>query len=293
MTCSLCGGSLDHRATVPLDSAAIHRCRNCGSGILWPRPDQAVLSARHDDAGYFNHPYFDSRRDASHGALFEERVSRLREVLGSRDAPKVLVDLGCDTGAFMAYLTASTRVTAIGVDVSQAAVAAGRAEGRDIRLGTLESQNFADQSVDVLTAFDVVEHVADPVTLMREIARILKPGGTFLAEVPHFNGLVYRAGRALGRWDVLSGSLSPLCDRLWPSFHVQYPTVTGIRRLVSAAGLVDIACTGRDLSTDELAVQSPALRAAVLSAFRVSGWVGAPNILVVSARAAYGLARWR
>jgi SAM-dependent methyltransferase len=286
MTCALCGGGLRRRATVLLGSAAIHQCRKCGSGILWPRSGQIALSARHDDADYFNHPYFESRRNASQSGLFQERLSRLRDVLGSGAAQKVVVDIGCDTGAFMGYLTSSTGATTIGVDVSRAAVAAGRAEGRDIRLGTLESQHFAERSIDVLTAFDVVEHVEDPAALTQEIARILKPGGMFLAEVPHFDGFVYRVGRALGQSRASGAWVTALRDRLWPAFHVQYPTAAGMRALLSRAGLVDVACAGRDMSSSELAVDNRALRAAMLSAFLVSTWIGAPNILVVSGRAA-------
>jgi SAM-dependent methyltransferase len=285
MTCPICDGALRDRATVELSGCAIYQCRSCGSGILWPRPDQTALSATHDDAEYFNHPYFESRRDAeADNPTYDERLSRLTPLLANAAAARVL-DLGCDTGTFMAYLSSRVGAQTVGVDVSRAAVTEGQAQGRDVRLGTLEAQRFPNGSFDALTAFDVVEHVADPRGLLVEAARILKPGAPFVAEVPHFNGLIYRMGRMLGSLGLLGGPLTAIRDRLFPVFHVQYPTVAALRRLLHDAGFSDIVMSGREFRARELALDSAILRPFVLTVFAISGWLGLPTVLVVSARA--------
>lgn len=284
MTCPLCGGTLHERASVTLASAALHACRGCGSGILWPRPDQSSLSATHDDDSYFNHPYFDSRRDATaDNPTYDERLERLAPLLTDARAARVL-DLGCDTGTFMAYLSSRLGSSTVGVDVSRAAVAEGRSLGRDVRLGTLEAQQFPDRSFDALTAFDVVEHVADPRSLLREAARILKPGAPIVAEVPHFDGLIYRLGRMLGSIGVLSASPA-VRDRLFPIFHVQYPTRRALTQLLTDAGFTDVAVGGREFRPRELALDSALLRPLVLLVFGVARWLGMPTVLVVSGRA--------
>jgi SAM-dependent methyltransferase len=280
----MCGGGLRDRATVNLIDCAIHQCRECGSGILWPRPDQSALSATHDDADYFNHPYFESRRDAaSDNPTYDERLDRLQPLLMNPAGARVL-DLGCDTGTFMAYLSSRLGSQAVGVDVSRAAVTEGKSKGRDVRLGTLEAQQFPDASFDALTAFDVVEHVADPRGLLREAARILKPGAPFIAEVPHFNGLIYRMGRLLGSLGLLGGPLAAIRDRLFPVFHVQYPTERALRGLLSDAGFGDIVLSGREFRPRELALDSAILRPIVLMVFEISRWLGLPTVLVVSGR---------
>jgi SAM-dependent methyltransferase len=285
MTCPICDGVLRDGATVELTGCAIHQCRSCGSGILWPRPDQTALSATHDDAGYFNHPYFESRRDAeADNPTYDERLSRLTPLLAKAATARVL-DLGCDTGTFMAYLSSRVGAETVGVDVSRAAVTEAQAKGRDVRLGTLEAQRFPDGSFDALTAFDVVEHVADPRGLLREAARILKPGAPLVAEVPHFNGLIYRMGRLLGSLGLLGGPLTAVRDRLFPVFHVQYPTVPALRRLIGDAGFSDIVVSGREFRARELALDGAILRPFVLTVFAISGWLGLPTVLVVSARA--------
>jgi SAM-dependent methyltransferase len=285
MTCPICAGALQSRPTVPLAGCAIHRCRSCGSGILAPRPDQSALSATHDDEEYFNHPYFESRRDAeAPNPTYDERLARLRPLLPDPGAARVL-DLGCDTGTFMRYLTSRLGSETVGVDVSQAAVRAARAQGRDVRLGTLEAQQFPVSSFDALTAFDVVEHVADPKGLVREVARVLKPGAPFLAEVPHFDGLIYRVGRMLGAMRLLGGPLAAVRDRLFPIFHVQYPTERALTRLLADAGFTDIVVGGREFRPRELALDGALLRPIVLVVFGIARAIGMPTVLVVSGRA--------
>lgn len=289
MTCPICGGALRQRPSVNLTGSAIHSCRSCGSGILWPRPDQSALSATHDDAGYFNHPYFESRRDAdAANPTYDERLERLIPLLKNPAEAQVL-DLGCDIGTFMSYLTKRTGARTVGVDVSRVAVSEGQAKGRDIRLGTLEAQGFAERSFDALTAFDVVEHVADPRGLLHEAARILKPGAPIVAEVPHFDGLIYRLGRVLGSLGLFGGPLAPIRDRLFPEFHVQYPTDRALRRLLIESGFAEVKVSGREFRPRELALEGSWLRPLVLMVFAVARWVGMPTVLVVTghARAAH------
>jgi SAM-dependent methyltransferase len=286
MTCPICKGSLARRATVKLPAGAIHRCRSCGAGVLWPRPDQTALSATHDDDSYFNHPYFEARRDSDkENRTFDQRVARLRLLMKNGRIRARVLDLGCDTGAFMSYLEARTGAEAIGVDVSRAAIAEGKSRGRDVRLGTLEAQRFPAASFDALTAFDVVEHVADPRALAQEVGRILKPGAPFVAEVPHYDGLVYRLGRVLGSIGLLGGPLAAIRDRLWPMFHVQYPNERALRILLGQAGFRDLSFAGRELTADELALGGAILRPLVLALFRLAQWSGMPTVLIVTARA--------
>lgn len=50
-----------------------------------------------------------------------------------------------------------------------------------------EGLPFRDAAFDTVGAYDVVEHVADLVALVREVHRVLRPGGTFLVTTPHFS----------------------------------------------------------------------------------------------------------
>ena len=65
------------------------------------------------------------------------------------------------------------------------------------RVRKLESERlpFADSSVDLITALDVLEHIEDDRATLREIRRVLRPGGILLATVPAYGWMWGAAGR--------------------------------------------------------------------------------------------------
>lgn len=98
--------------------------------------------------------------------------------------PRIL-DVGCGTGANLMLL--SQFGDAEGVDVSPDALAFCRERGlQNVRLGSAESLPYADGMFDLVTAFDVVEHIDDDVAALREMRRVLRPGGRILLFVPTF-----------------------------------------------------------------------------------------------------------
>lgn len=97
------------------------------------------------------------------------------------------LDLGCAYG-FLVEEARSAGFRAVGLDASayavrQAAVHAAAAVGR-LSLGHAEALPFASASVDVVSAFDLLEHVPAPELLVAEVARVLRPGGLFVAATP-------------------------------------------------------------------------------------------------------------
>lgn len=72
-----------------------------------------------------------------------------------------------------------------GIEVDPVSVANTRSLGLDTREGTLKSHAFADELFDAVYASHVVEHVHDPLGLLQECLRILKPGGTVVMTTPN------------------------------------------------------------------------------------------------------------
>src|SRR4051794_39296756 len=96
------------------------------------------------------------------------------------------LDVGCGPGAMTARLV--TRLGAVGVaavDPSSSFVDAARARfpGVDVRLAHAEDLPFPDGSFDVALAQLVVQFMSDPVAGLREMARVVRPGGTVAATV--------------------------------------------------------------------------------------------------------------
>ena len=96
-----------------------------------------------------------------------------------------ILDVGCGTGANLVLLSEFGDVQ--GVDISPDALAFCRERGLDnVRLGAAESLPYEDNEFDLVTAFDVVEHMDDDVAGLREMRRVLRPGGRLLLFVPTF-----------------------------------------------------------------------------------------------------------
>ncbi|MGI8542196.1 MAG: class I SAM-dependent methyltransferase [Aridibacter sp.] len=97
--------------------------------------------------------------------------------------PKIL-DVGCGTGANLEML--KNFGEAEGVDVSDEALEFCRKKGLKVHKGLAEELPFEDETFDVVTALDVVEHLDDDIAGLREMFRVLKKGGKTLIFVPAF-----------------------------------------------------------------------------------------------------------
>jgi len=124
------------------------------------------------------HWWYTGRRKILAG--FVEEICR--QVTDRR--PKIL-DVGCGTGANLLML--SEYGEAEGVDISEDALAFCRERGLDkVRLGAGEQLPYEDGTFDLVTALDVVEHMDDDLAGLREMRRVLRPGGRVLLFVPTF-----------------------------------------------------------------------------------------------------------
>ncbi|MDT7602086.1 MAG: hypothetical protein QOF61_83 [Acidobacteriota bacterium] len=128
-----------------------------------------------------SHWWFAGRR-----RILESFVARIVHDLklpaGAR--PRAL-DVGCGTGANLEMLARFG--DAEGVDVSEDALAFCRERGlTNVQRGAAESLPYADESFDLVTALDVVEHLDDDLLGLREMRRVLRPEGRALLFVPAF-----------------------------------------------------------------------------------------------------------
>jgi 2-polyprenyl-3-methyl-5-hydroxy-6-metoxy-1,4-benzoquinol methylase len=127
---------------------------------------------------------------------FEHRLSDL----GDRLRPGRLLDVGCSCGYFM-EVAASRGFDVQGVEFSRSAIAAALPSLQPrIFEGTLEEMPV-NGLFDVVSAFDLIEHVHDPRVLLRRCAELLKPGGTLIITTPdagHFLRVMMRS-----RWPML------------------------------------------------------------------------------------------
>ena len=115
--------------------------------------------------------------------IIQSLVERIRALL-NKSNPTIL-DVGCGTGANLKML--ATLGKAEGVDISPQAVEFCRQRGLDsVKLGAAEQLPFENDSFDIVTSLDVIEHLDDDVAGLREMRRVLRPDGHLLLFVPAF-----------------------------------------------------------------------------------------------------------
>jgi SAM-dependent methyltransferase len=111
---------------------------------------------------------------------WHEQPGYYRDVTRHFERSNELLDVGCGTGWLADHFEHYT-----GVDGSDDAVAEAQRRGRNVSRGDLdEPLPFDDASFDAVVMKDVLEHVGDPVALVREVRRVLRPGGLVFASSP-------------------------------------------------------------------------------------------------------------
>jgi ubiquinone/menaquinone biosynthesis C-methylase UbiE len=124
------------------------------------------------------HWWFRGRR-----AIFERLLAPLRRAPGTR-----ILDIGFGTGAMLTFLRDYGDV--VGMDRSADAIRFARTRcDRPMLIGDITAVPLRTASVDLVTAFDILEHVDDDVAALTELARVCKPGGHALLTVPAFQFL--------------------------------------------------------------------------------------------------------
>jgi SAM-dependent methyltransferase len=132
------------------------------------------------------------------------RLLALLEFLAPADGDRVL-DAGCGHGLALLALgaLADARLVGIDRDAARLRVAAGAGVAARLAGADLACLPFADGSFDKVLCSEVLEHAADDRAALRELHRVLRPGGVLAVSVPHANfpwawDPINRAWRALG-----------------------------------------------------------------------------------------------
>ncbi len=163
------------------------RCLNCGLIYQNPQLTREELSDHYPD----DYLLYDTTEDNKSHSLIT-RLSqqhalsrRCQRVMRHAASPGTMLDIGCATGQFMAAMH-DRGWEVKGIELSDYAAEYGRNTlGLSIETGTLEDVTFPDDSFDLITLWDVFEHVNDPQKTLAEITRILKPGGILAMSLPN------------------------------------------------------------------------------------------------------------
>ncbi len=198
MICPICTGSTFVHWTNCGDYAIV-KCKECGLGITSPFPSKEELEES-------NKKIYDSQQRIqvylSRQGYFEKRYKKYLSVIKEFTNGTTLLDIGCNIGLFVKTAQQEGFESA-GIEVNTDCADYGRKKlGLKIYDGFVENQHFPDESFDVITLFDVLEHVPDVHSFLAEITRILKKGGVLTVQSPNINSVMAKLTK--GKWNWLT-----------------------------------------------------------------------------------------
>jgi SAM-dependent methyltransferase len=157
-------------------------CPQCGLLYGSPVLSPETLADAYRDAA------FDSGNE---GQFASETYAReIRKIMPRLPDLNGSLDIGTGDGAFLEQLTRLGFQNAIGVEPSQAPYDAARPEIRDrIRLGLFRSEDYPPAGFSLVTCFQTMEHLWDPLEIARGVLPLLKMGGAFAIVVHNRHAL--------------------------------------------------------------------------------------------------------
>ena len=207
-------------------------CRDCGTLFLNPRPTKASFDAFYQDsesARYWAEVFFPAVAEVRREKLFRPRVDRLGTLLQQEVSEiRHVVDVGAGFGIFLeewGRRWPDTRLVAVEPSSSLAGVC--RARGLEVFEAVVEDVVGHDGSADLVTCFEVLEHVHNPLEFVRALFRLLRPGGTLVISTLTIDGFDLQV-----LWDK--------SVQIHPPHHINFVSKDGLEQLFTRAGLVDI-----------------------------------------------------
>ena len=174
------------------------RCQNCTLLYQNPRPSSSVINQYYPDE-YGSYATAQQGIRTRRGLLLSKVIYRglnKRCKLIDQHQPqkdgqsRKLLDIGCAAGLFLEVMQQYPGWQVEGVEPNKtAAKATSERLGIQVFQGLFEEAHYPDASFDAVTLWDVLEHLYDPIESLKELHRILKPGGLLFVRVP--NGASY------------------------------------------------------------------------------------------------------
>jgi 2-polyprenyl-3-methyl-5-hydroxy-6-metoxy-1,4-benzoquinol methylase len=234
VSCPLCGADDARVLYKPWNTSVDMRDVLSASGGV--RGTQQIVKCAHCDLIYANPRLspeevlegYASAADEIYVAAATGREATFRRCvqLVEKYSPRgKLLDVGCAAGFFV-KAACDAGWDAVGVEPCQWLVDYGSSQlGVKIVAAPLDRANFPDDYFDVVTIWDVLEHVPDPVGELREVFRVLRPGGLLMVNFPD-----------VGTWQ------AKLARKNWWFFlsvHLTYFTKNTLRTMLTKVGFED------------------------------------------------------
>lgn len=222
--CPACGSARAYAYRFAVNGCPIRQCEDCGLGQADPN---GFDPGSYYTADYFNGQHSDGYADyvGAEPVLrkeFARTVAFIRKFVPSGR----LLDIGCAYGFFLQE--ARPYYDVAGIELAAEAAEHGRRNGLNVVTGVADAPTLARLGqFDVITLFDVIEHLPEPDEVLALAARHLRPGGILVITTGDFASV---AARVMGpKWRLMT-----------PPQHLWFFTRDSIRAMGESVGLTTI-----------------------------------------------------
>lgn len=154
------------------------KCSSCNFVFMEKIPTAEELDLHYGKYVYYREGYF--------SPLTKKIYSDLLDKFEKYRKTGKLLDVGCGRGWFL--LEAKKRGWEVyGTEYSSTALEICKQQGLDVRNGKLLNNSFPENEFDVITSFEVIEHINNPLEEVQNINKFLRKGGLFYFTTPNFN----------------------------------------------------------------------------------------------------------
>jgi 2-polyprenyl-3-methyl-5-hydroxy-6-metoxy-1,4-benzoquinol methylase len=235
LTNCVCCGSNQLKPLKSFEIAWLVKCASCSMVFSSRNPTSTELEDHY--RGYGRNDY-----------LSPITIKRYNEILDQFEKVRKtnrLLDVGCGIGYFL-EVAKSRGWEVYGTEYTDEAIRICQSKGIQMHQGVLNPQNYSLESFDVITSFEVIEHINTPNTELSNIISLLRKGGYFYVTTPNFNSLLrYYLG---SKYNVIG----------WPE-HLSYYTHATLSYLLKNHGLkkVYVQSTGISITRFITSKQKP------------------------------------
>lgn len=281
--CNLCGETAS-KPVFSIKGYHLVECDGCDLAYIANQPDDAELARIYSGGEGYHSALMDpvSAQWAAIARIARQHMDFMRQV----PVKGRLLDVGCSTGQFL-NLAASAGYEVSGVEFSDDSRRfAADHFGLSVEAGSIHYTAHPAGSLDLVTMFDVIEHVRDPMADMGAAWKLLKPGGWFVLSTPNIDGLFPRLSRVLAR-------RLDFWPHPEPPYHLYQFSVRTLTAMLQRAGFTIGPVAHRRIALDytfgslSTLARSPK-RAAYAALFAptalIGPWIGQGDWLYLAAR---------
>ena len=194
-SCPLCGATKGGEF-LKYKNYLLLECSRCG--LVSPNIDFSKVDGRelYDDPACIK----DTTREVLDNYQYRkqtyapERLQYILEKTGLRSRALRLLDVGCGPGYFLSHLH-DKKIRYKGLELAKFLVEICQKQGLNVAMNDVALE--PDKAYNVITLFDVLEHVADPVSFLKILKSKLVKGGYIIAYIPNIHSLAYQL---MGQW---------------------------------------------------------------------------------------------